>query len=484
VQTLTGLARPDHAQAQGVRGTVSGLARYIQMRPLIQDRVDRSLVTQDENGNFFYGEYPAYCYDGQTCDYWRSEEVVGSTVYSADLSFTAWGLGVSGLSATASLRVRDPGDGEFVWPQSTDSFDAMLGYLQYVRGNARVRLGRMRTSSGLGFSGYDGASVYWQPLQWFRFEGYAGRSLARGLYDPRHEILEGLENFHTNQDADLFGGWMAFEPLPGTSFNIRYQREIWRDRSALLSERASLDFHSSTLRSVSFIGALDWDFAFQTVGKAHLTAQVPWRNANLLLEATARRYRPYFELWTIWGYFSPVAYHEGELRLNWAPINGLDLFALGAYRAYEDHNASNTPWGVLEDDATRFGAGVSWQSSTAFAVDGRYTFSCCAGAAVSSGEASLRWNPHWRFTGTAFGTAFQQIQEFRVGEGVGLGGGVSADVGITERFFVNGGVSIYQHAYSESQPAAEDWDQVRAWAGVRVDFGSDPGMAAVRRRTR
>jgi hypothetical protein len=229
---------------------------------------------------------------------------------------------------------------------------------------------------------------------------------------------------------------------------------------------------------------MDYDFAFQTVGKAHLTAQVPWRSANVLAEVTARRYRPYFELWTIWGFFSPVAYREGELRLSWAPIPTLDLFALGAYRSYEDHNASSTPWGTLESDGTRFGGGAAWRISPEFSVDGRYTFSCCAGAMISSGEVQVNWNPNWRVSASLFGTGFQQIQEFRIGEGVGVGGGLSLDFGITKRAFLTGGISTYQHMYSESQPANEDWSQIRGWAGIRVDFGSDPGMEAVRRRRR
>jgi hypothetical protein len=162
---------PAPVEGQGVRGTVEVLGRYIQMRPVLQDTVDASLLTTDANGNLFYGKYPVYCAGGEKCDYWRSLDPVGATVYSADLSFTAWGFGVNGLSATATLRVRDEGSTEFLWPQSDDSFDAMVAYMQYVRGNARVRVGRMRTFSGLGFAGYDGVSAYWEPLKNLRFEG-------------------------------------------------------------------------------------------------------------------------------------------------------------------------------------------------------------------------------------------------------------------------------------------------------------------------
>lgn len=469
--------------AQGVRGTVQMFGRTVEMRPLLQDTVSIDLVEVDENGRLMFDGKPAYCTGGPTCDYWRSLPTETAAVLTADVSFTAWGLGIQGLSATGLFRVRGDAGADFVWPQSQNTFDAMLGYLQYVRGDFRIRGGRQRTLSGLGFSGFDGLDVMWEAAEWVRLEGYAGRSLARGLYEPRHEALRGLENFHTDQDAYLFGGYAEFEPTPGSTVSLRYQREIWRDRSALVSERASLDFRTTELRPVTLFGAADWDFAFGNLGKAHLTAQAPWQRANLLFEATARRYRPYFELWTIWGYFSPVAYNEGEFRVTWSGIPNLRIYALGSYLKYEDSNTSSLPWGDLEDDIARYGVGASWTPSEKFFMEGEYLFQCCSGAYLSSGEARLRWQPHWRFGLTGYGTAFQQIQEFRIGEGVGIGGGLTADVGLTRRSALSGGISTYRLTY-KNQPANEDWDQLRGWIGLRVDFGKDPGMTAVRRRTR
>lgn len=474
---------PRPVDAQGVRGTVQFMGRTVEMRPLLQDTVSRTLVTQTENGNYFFGDKPAYCQGGSTCDYWHSQDVQRSSMFTADVSFTAWGLGLQGLSATAVLRFRDTLGSEFVWPRTDDSFDAMLGYLQYVRGNFRARLGRQRTLSGLGFSGFDGLDLFWEIRPWVRVEGYAGRSLARGLYEPRNDALKGLENFMTDQDADLFGGFVEFEPAPGSTLSLRYQRELWRDRAALVSERGSFEFRTPALRPVTFLGNADWDFAFGKLGKAHLTAQVPIRSIDLLVEGTARRYRPYFELWTIWGYFSPVAFNEGELRVSWTGVPSLQIYALGSYRSYEDSKTSSLPWGDLDSNITRFGGGASWSSGTQLFISGEYTFQCCAGAYLSSGELSFRWQPHWRLGVSGFGTAFQQIEEFRIGEGVGIGGGLTLDVGITRRSALSGGISTYQLTY-ENNPAYEDWDQVRAWAGFRIDFGEDPGLAAVRRRQR
>jgi len=76
-----------------------------------------------------------------------------------------------------------------------------------------------------------------------------------------------------DQDAYLLGAAVEGEPVAGTAVVGRYQREIWFDRSALVSERASLDVTSSTLPPLRVDASADWDFAFARFGKAHVTEE-------------------------------------------------------------------------------------------------------------------------------------------------------------------------------------------------------------------
>lgn len=461
------------ADGQGYRGRLLTTGRYVQVRPLVKDTVLRTDVTVDEDGRTFFDGHPVVCV-GERCSFYRAADVEHAVVLTQDVTATAWGFGVQGLSATLLLRGRADVGGAFEWPRSDDPFDALLAYAELTREDWRVRLGRQRTVSGLGFSGYDGVEGQYQALPWLLLEAYGGRSLARGLEEPRHEALEGIEPFLPDRNAWLLGGAVHAEPFAGTSAALRYQREIWSDRSALISERASLDVRTDALSPVALEGALDWDVAFGRVGKAHLRARTPLLDGRLVLEATARRYLPYFELWTIWGFFSPVGYREGELQARWVPRPHLSVWGGAGVREYEDHDAPVILI-PLTDDARWLALGGRVGLPRGFGFTGSYRFEDGFGAWLSSGDASLSWRRGDRFGVDVHGTAFQQIQEFRIGEGVVLGGGVGADVAVTRRIRLSGGLDVYRQTF-ENRPSAVDWNQTRGWTSLEVTLGEDPGL--------
>jgi hypothetical protein len=408
--------------------------------------------------------------------FYRSLEVEHAIALVQDVDFTAWGLGVPGLSATAALRARAHVDGEFTWPRSNDAFDAIALYAEYDREPFRVRLGRQQSVGGLGFTSFDGASVMVEPDPRFTFEAYGGRSLARALYSPRNDALRGVEDFLPDRDAYLFGGWAEAEPIAGTVLALRYQREIWSDRSNLLSERASLDMRTNFFAPLAVTAAADYDFAFGRIGKAHVTVRLPVTNVSI--EATARRYLPYFELWTIWGFFSPSAYHEAELVANWRARPEFSLWISGGWRRYEDAEAPIV-FSRLEDESKRFGVGASYELSRNLTLMGDYQYETGFGAHLSTADLSVRWQPHARLTTTVAATAFQQIEQFRVGEAAVLGGSAAADLEITSRVSLAGGVSLYRQTY-DNRASGADWNQRRGWTALRLILGSDPGQGAIR----
>jgi hypothetical protein len=469
---------PRLAVAQGVRGHLTTTVRYIQMRPVARDSIPFEDATQRPNGQFEYQGRRVFCVADGSCYFYDALPVEHAFTFTQDATATAWGLGVQGLSATVSLRARGELGGDFQWPRSNDAFDAMLGYLELNRDPYRFRLGRLRTTSGLGFSGYDGGSAWVRPTRWLRGEVYGGRSLARGLYEPRHEALRALEDLVIDQNAYLIGGYAEVEPIPGSVVSLRYQREIWADRSGLLSERAAVDFRTG-LRPLRITGSTDYDVAFNRIGKAHLTLEFPVQGPGLLFQVGARRYRPYFELWTVWGYFDPVAYNEVDGRLSWTPNVDLGLWVSGGYRKYEDTNVSEflTP---LESETVRAATGVSWTPGP-WAVEGTYRLERGAGASLSSFDAGARWAPQDRFSIGLHGTAFQQIEEFRLGEANGIGGGLVFDVLLARRLRLDGGASIYQNLL-ENRDGRPDWSQVRGWTALRIDLGTEPGNRGRRMR--
>ena len=461
--------------AQGFRGSAQTTVRYYEIRPLVNDTIAFDDVEAREDGTFFFEGRQVVCNTTAFCLRFVSGEKQGAAMLTQDVGMTAWGLGVEGLSVTVQLRARaDLGGDGFQWPRANDHFDAILGYAELLRGDFRMRAGRLQNASGLGFSSYDGAHVLYTPFRALRVQLFGGRSLAKGLYEPRHEALEGIEQFFPDRNAAILGGEIEAGPWPHTNIAARYQREIWWDRSALVSERASLDVVSNVLTPVQLRAGLDYDFAFGRIGKANLNASVPVDDGRLVLEAHASRYAPYFELWTIWGYFSPVGYNQIEGRAAWRAMNTLQLRGSVGYRRYGEAHAP-VIFDELARDAVSVQVDAAWNATSRVTLDGSYRMERGYGAYLGSADFSARYRWNERVGFSVDGTAFQQIEQFRLGDGVVFGGGGSVDVHVTSFVNLSGGAHVYRQTW-DNRPGDPDWNQVRAWAALRVGFGRDPGL--------
>jgi hypothetical protein len=463
------------AHAQGLRGTAVTTARYFELRPIGRDTVPLDAVEQRPNGTFQYEGLPITCV-AQQCVRYRALDRQSAVLLTQDVGMTAWGLGMEGLSATVQLRARTDIGGDLQWPRSDDNFDAILAYAELLRGDFRFRGGRLQSMSGLGFTSYDGAQVMFSPTRRWSIEVFGGRSLARAVYEPRHEALEGVDRFFPDRNAVLLGAEAAAEPWNHTNMTARYQREIWTNRSALVSERASLDVRSSVLAPVQIDAGMDYDFAFGRVGKSNIDVRLPLSDHGLVLELAGSRYVPYFELWTIWGYFSPVAHHEIEARAAWRIMPALQVRGAVGYRRYDDTNAQ-VILEPLTDDAVSVSAAAAWTASPRITIDGSYRMERGFGAYLGSGDVSARIRAHERIALTLDVSAFQQIEQFRLGDGVVLGGGGSVDFDVTRTVRLSSGAHIYRQTW-DNRAGDTDWNQVRGWAALRVGFGRDPGLAA------
>jgi hypothetical protein len=456
------------ANAQSVRGSVTNIGRYIQIRPIARDTVDSAQVVTAPDGSLEFEGRRVFCSAG-TCTFYRPADIQHALTTAHDLSATAWGLGAEGLSATVLLRVRTDADGSFTWPRSDDAFDAMLAYADYAREKYRVRLGRQRTASGLGFYSFDGIDARYDVTSLVSIEAYGGRSLARGLEEPRHTALNAVESFLPDQNAWLVGGAAELN-YDASAVALRYQRELWGDRSGLVSERASLDFTTGILRPLQLEGAADYDIAFKRLGKAHLKARLPLEGGKYNIELTGRRYLPFFELWTIWGVFSPIAYHEAELQANAALLPRLGVTASASFRKYEDADAPVFLSGP-EDDAQLFTLRARFDATESFALDGEVRFENSFGAYLGSGEVNGTWSPSERLRATAYLTAFQQILEFRTGEAAVVGLGGSLDFELTRDIVFGGGGTVYLAPGSHCSGASAAIPESGYEAAARIGCG-------------
>jgi hypothetical protein len=469
------LLGPTGAQGQEVRGTLQTHAQLTEFRPLAVDSIPRDQVEETPAGRFLFEGTPVYCVSRLVCIRYRSAGVEAGTAVTQHGSFAAWDLGVQGLSVVASGRLRGRFGGDMVWPRSDDAFDLVQGYAELVRDRYRVRLGRQQVYSGLGRSGFDGLSARGRLGEGWRVDAYAGRSLARALNEPRAEAFRNLEDLLPDRTVLLFGASAQGDIASLVDVTLRYQREIFSDRSALVSERASADIRAYPFDRVRVDLGLDADLALARLGKADLSVFLPLGRSRGSLELMLRRYLPYFELWTIWGFFSPVPYHEAELRGSWAPWPEVSLQASGSHRWYGDPETS-TILSPLEDRGWRGTLAASWAVAPAFTVRGSYRLEWGAGAYLSSGDFRVAWSRGDRLSVGIHGTALQQLEEFRLGNGTTYGAGADLGWSLWEVYRWQVGGMVFRNTW-ENRPGEPDWNQVRVWTSLTVQIGSDPGLA-------
>lgn len=468
---------PGTAAGQSFRGWVGTTVQAVELRPMGIDTIPRSLVVSTPEGFLYEGRYVS-CPSSQICTDYVALDKDHVLAATQDLSLTAWGFGVEGLSVTTLLRARAHAGGGLVWPRSGDAFDAILGYAQLVRGPLQIRAGRQDLRTGLGFAGFDGAHLTysWSATH---AEAYVGRSLARGLREPANEALRALDDYFVDESVVLYGAAVRTR-LSATALTARYHREILSDWSSLVGERASVDF-STVFPEGRLTGAVDYDFSFEHLGKAHITFSSPIRGGKVLLETTARRYTPYFQLNTIWGFFEPVSYHELVLRGSWAPTGTVGLWASGGYRDYGEPDADASAFPSLRDHGWRANTGGRWQPWQNWTLDGAYRLEWGPGGSLNSGDLSMRYQPNERLGVSATATTFEQVEEFRVGEGRAWGGGLSFDLQVLHRVSFAGGMSVLRHTDGDSS-FNSPWDQTRGWTSLRIAVGEDPGLANRRNR--
>jgi len=467
---------PTRVTGQSYRGWLNSSAHMVELRPVGVDSVARADVVTDADGRLFFDGYPVTC-EGDQCTGLLPLPKERIFAVTQDASVTYWGLGVQGLSATALVRLRTGFGGDAAWPRYDDELDVMLGYAQLVRGSLRLRVGRQEVRSGLGFAGFDGVSGSFDPGR-LRAEIYGGRSLARGLREPSNEAARALSDFFIDHGVYLVGGAATVREF-GVSVTGRYHREILADRSGLESERASLDF-STTVPRMRIRGSIDYDFAFRRPGKGELTISAPFDGGTWLMELSGRRYVPYFQLSTIWGFFEPVSYSEALARLAWSGNRTLAAWVAGGARTYGE-----TETGIflqaLEDTGWRADGGLRWEPRDRWSVDATYQMEWGPGAFLQSGDVSARHQASDRLRLGLTLATFQQIEEYRLGQGRAFGFGGTVDYRIGERMDALAGFSITRHRDGGSIYTSP-WNQTRAWTSLRWTVGGDPGRANRRGR--
>lgn len=473
---LLGLAAAP-LEAQTVRATGASTLRYVGLRPLLLDSVPVGLTEGDGVLRRTTDGRLVRCVPGAlSCHHYRSGTPTGMVPVIQDVGVSAWGLG-RGISAYAQVRARaDLGQGSAAWPRADDPVDVLEAYAEFERPAYRLRGGRQWRTSGLGYYNFDGLSALYRLDPRLSVEGFAGWTLVRGLNEPvTTEALAAVETYVPQRRGVLMGAELRARPSPATSLTASYQREIRSDRGALYGERMALD--GVVRRGAAALELeLDADVAGRDLSEARLRLRLPpFKDVRAHLQA--RRYRPYFELWTIWSVFRPVGFSEVGGGAAWsAAHHPVALAVRGARRTYDATGADltfvdlrDTGWFV--DVTAEVEPWSAWRLSGAYAAD--------LGFGAAKGQGSARVER--RFGSGSHGGlvlhAFQRSTELRVTEGTVVGMSADAALRLSGRAGVSGALSFYHHADAGGAAPTVDWSQWRALVRLNWVVGPEPGMA-------
>ena len=394
-------------------------------------------------------------------------------VSSADL--TLWGLGIRGLSLRMNGRVGvDLGESD-AWPGTEPAVQLVEAYAEYARRVFTVRGGRQLLANRLGVVGFDGGRVTLRSgRQVLEAEVYAGLGLARATAIPVNSpVLNPLDDFQPQSRQILAGAAVRYG---GRTLNAQadYQRELDGDTRNFVSERAALTLDWRPLPRWSVAAGVDYDLANTWFGNADAVVRyiAPW----ITVAGGLRQYRPHFDLWTIWGAFSPVPYHAVNTGVWLRPLRGLEL--RGRWESYAfSETETETPLVQVDDDGWRVGAGVTYTPTPAWTLDAGYREENGPGASSHGFEGAVTFLPTRTLTLTAYGTTLDRPLEFRFQDASIDAFGLDGEWRPTDRLRIAIGVARYNEARDRPDAAAFDWDQTRLHAGVTLLLRSDTDVA-------
>lgn len=404
------------------------------------------------------------------CTFFRPGPTRRGGPLTATAAGAMWGFGVAGLSVHATARLGiDLGTSDH-WPGTDPAVQLLEAYGEYARSRITGRLGRQVVASRLGTSSFDGAGLALRDAErGLEVQGYLGSGLARGVALPvTSPALNPLDDFqprHRQVVVGLGAGWrMALADL-----RVDYQREVDPGTDHFVSERVGLEAALRPLAGVRLTGGADYDLAAGWWGSSDASLEYTTRTVRAALGT--RRYRPHFDLWTIWGAFSPVPYHAVQASLALAPHQLVEV--RGRYERYEYAPAeAATPLFDAEEDGWRWEIGGTVRPQPGWTLDGEYRREYGPGAALAGVAGSMTYAPTRRVAVTLLGSTFNRPLEFRFNEAVMRAYGIEAEVVPAPRVRLGLTATRYVEIHRRPDAAAFDWDQLRVTARVTLLFAN------------
>lgn len=472
-----------HAQGYSLR--LDSRIQRVDFRGVTEDSIAAGETVTGPTGGPVTGDGIAVsCEPSGTCRFFRPGPIVHAAPLSQSAALTAWGFGMAGLSLHAEGRLLTDLGSADAWPGTEPAAQLLEAFAEFASTPLTLRLGRQSMLMRLGAAGFDGARATARVgTTGLDVEAYAGWSLARASALPiTSPALNPLDEYRPSRRTRLYGASAGYGGV-GANLRLEYQRELDGRSSYFVSERSALSGDARVGRHVTLSGGAEYDMAQAFWGTADIQAR--YVSSVLTLALSARHYRPHFDLWTIWGAFSPVPFNAVSGAIWVHPHPQLELRARGERYWFEPSEAA-TPLVTVEDAGWRASIGASFDFAPAWRadVDAHHEFG--PGAASRGVDVSLAFVPRPGIELRANGAALQRPLEFRYDDASVSTVGLDAAWTLSERMRAGAGIARYWETRDRPDAAAFDWSQTRLNARLTLLFGGAPAASlppARRRRS-
>jgi hypothetical protein len=461
------------APAQGYRLRLDTRFQTVTFRGVTKDSIPAGDATVGPTGGFETPDgFAVVCSPGSdVCTFFRpGPRLVGDPLVSS-AELTVWGLGVRGLSMRGNARWGVDLGRDDLWPGTQPALQLLEGYAEYSTPGITGRLGRQHIPGRLGWTGIDGAALTARfTRQGLELTGYGGWGLARGIDVPINSpSLDPLDDFQLPERQVTAGasvGWRSRQ----ADLRAEYRREVDPSADLFISERAALTAVLRPTAHLSLTGGTEYDLAQGWWGSSDLFLR--YAGGRLTGDAGVRRYRPFFELWTIWGAFSPVSYTAIDGSLAVTPVRRIRLRASGE-RYWFDGSGAETALASFEDRGWRASVSATALVSRTLTLDGGYHAEYGPGAASWTWDGRVTWLAAPSLTLAAFGSSFTRPLELRFDDVQVDAVGLDAAFRASDRLHLAFTGAQYFEDRRRPDAGAFDWNQFRLQARITWVLGSD-----------
>ena len=462
--------------AQGYRLRLDGRFQAIGYRGVQLDSVPvADTVAGPGGGPTTPDGFAVRCPSGAAyCLFFRPGAVQRGAPFVTTADASLWGFGVRGLSVHAAARAAVDFTGGDAWPGTEPAVQLLTAYAEYSVERLTARAGRQLNSSRLGIIGFDGASITVRDeRRGLDASVYGGWGLARGAPLPvTSPALNPIDDFQPGRRQLLLGAEVGWSGRI-SDFRGEYLREVDPATDYFVSERIGFAGVARPAPGWNVSAGADYDLAAGWWGSAE--AALGYVAPVVTGSVGVRRYRPHFDLWTIWGAFSPVPYTAVQGHVSVRALPQVQVRARGERYRYSDGDVS-TPLVHVEQSGWRGELGVTATPVTSWTFDAGYTREFGPGAASVGTSASVTYAPAGPYAISLHGAALDRPLELRFSESVlhlyGIDGRYKPRPDL--RFEL--GAVRYAEDRRRPDPAAVDWGQWRVTLRAVLAIGSGDNL--------